>query len=428
MKDITALLAAFLEKSPSVFHVIRNIREILEERGFQPLDERRKWDLAPGGSYYTVRNGSSLIAFRIPLKPVKSLHITASHSDAPTFKIKPDPEMEAEGLLRLNLEKYGGMLTATWYDRPLTAAGRVLIRENGGIRQQLVYIDRDLLLIPSLAIHMDREANNKGYGNVQNDMPAVFSEGGKKGRFMEIVAAECGCAPEDILGADLFLSSRMKPSVWGADREFISAPKLDDLMCAYGTLAGFAEADAPDDFIQMYCVFDNEEVGSRTKQGAESTFLKDALDRISECLGITRSELLCAEANGMMISADNAHAVHPNHPDKADPVNRPEMNKGIVLKYHANQKYTTDAVSEAYFKDICRRTGVPYQCFVNRSDMNGGSTLGNISNTQVSINTADIGLAMLAMHSSYETAGTRDIAYLSAFTRAFYSEQLPEIL
>ena len=413
----------FLCESPGVFHAVDAIGRRLERAGFLLLDEREPaWDLVPGGRYYVTRNDSACIAFRLPAGRPAELRIMASHSDSPCFKIKPDPEIESAGLVRLNIEPYGGMLKNTWYDRPLGVAGRVLIceDESKGIEQRLVYPDRDLLVIPSLAIHMDREANEKAMTNVQNDMLPVFADGPKKEKFLEIIADAAGVnSPESILGMDLFVVNRQRPFVWGPEDEFISAPRLDDLMCVFGTLAGFVES-AGQNSLNMYCVFDNEEVGSRSRQGAESTFLTDCLERIRESLGLTFSEMQAAVQRGTMISADNAHAVHPNHTDKADPVNRPRMNGGIVLKFHAGQLYTTDGVSGAFVKKICRDNDIPLQTFVNRADMRGGSTLGNIANTQLSISTADIGLAQLAMHSSCETAGTRDVGYLVGFSRAFY--------
>ena len=420
----TSDFVEFLCESPGVFHAVDAIARRLEKAGFSGLDERDpSWDLIPGGRYYVTRNGSACIAFRLPEGRPSELRIMASHSDSPCFKIKPDPEIESAGLVRLNIEPYGGMLKNTWYDRPLGVAGRVLIceDESKGIEQRLVYPDRDLLVIPSLAIHMDREANEKAMTNVQNDMLPVFADGPKKEKFLEIIAEAAGVnSPESILGMDLFVVNRQRPFVWGPEDEFISAPRLDDLMCVFGTLAGFVES-AGQNSLNMYCVFDNEEVGSRSRQGAESTFLTDCLERIRESLGLTFSEMQAAVQRGTMISADNAHAVHPNHTDKADPVNRPRMNGGIVLKFHAGQLYTTDGVSGAFVKKICRDNDIPLQTFVNRADMRGGSTLGNIANTQLSISTADIGLAQLAMHSSCETAGTRDVGYLVGFSRAFYA-------
>ena len=423
----------FLKESPSVFHAVQALARRLEEAGFVRLYETMpSWDLAPGGKYFVTRNDSAVISFRLPEKKTEILRILAGHSDSPCFKIKPDPEISAAGCVKLNIEPYGGMLKNTWYDRPLSVAGRVLTGENGSIVQKLVYVDRDLLIIPSLAIHMDREANEKPMTNVQTDMQPLFALGEKGDRFMEMIAEAAGIGAAEtagaarklsdrILGMDLFLVNRQEPYIWGPEGEFISAAKLDDLMCVYGTFAGFAESQASDNILAMHCVFDNEEVGSRSKQGAESTFLSDCLIRIRESLGMTFSEMHAAAQRGMMISADNAHAVHPNHTDKADPVNRPQMNGGIVLKYHAGQLYTTDGVSAAFVKKLCMDNAIPVQTFVNRSDMRGGSTLGSIANTQLSMNTADIGLAQLAMHSSFETAGAKDLEYLVRFAEKFCS-------
>ena len=417
----------FLNESPSVFHVVHALAERLEAAGFVRLSETKtSWDLTPGGNYFVTRNDSAMISFRLPEKRTEILRILAGHSDSPTFKIKPDPEIASAGCVKLNIEPYGGMLKSTWYDRPLTVAGRVLTDDGGSISQKLVYVDEDLLMIPSLAIHMDREANEKSLTNVQTDMQPLFALGERGERFLKKIAEAAGMEPaadstlsDRILGMDLFLVNRQKPFVWGPDGEFISAAKLDDLMCVYGTFAGFAAAAHSENVLSMHCVFDNEEVGSRSKQGAESTFLSDCLVRIRESLGMTFSEMHAAAQRGMMISADNAHAVHPNHTDKADPVNRPQMNGGIVLKFHAGQLYTTDGVSAAFVKKLCLAQSIPLQIFVNRSDMRGGSTLGSIANTQLSMNTADIGLAQLAMHSSCETAGTKDLAYLVQFARKF---------
>ena len=405
----------FLEDSPSVFHVVRAIGDRLRAAGFKELDERISfWRLKPGGSYFVTRNGSSIFSFRMPSKRIRAIHIMASHSDSPGFKIKPEPEIESAGCIKLNIEGYGGMLKSTWFDRPLTVAGRIIVDSPAGIEPRLVYADRDLLVIPSLAIHMNREVNEKPLTNVQTDMQPLFAAGAEKGGFMRMVAGDA-----DVLDADLFLVNRTKPFVWGPEDEFISAPKLDDLMCVYGTLAGFLKAEVSETILQMHCVFDNEEVGSRSKQGAGSTFLADCISRIREEMGLTVSEIQAACQCGMMLSADNVHAVHPNFTDKADPVSRPAMNGGIVLKYQAGQLYTTDAVSGAWVRKLCAGEGIPVQTFVNRSDMRGGTTLGSIANTQLSMNTADIGLAQLAMHSSCETAGAKDLGYLAGLARVF---------
>ena len=344
----------------------------------------------------------------------------ASHSDSPTFKIKENPEITVEkAYVKLNVEKYGGMLMSPWFDRPLSVAGRVVVSENGEIKEKLVDIDRDLLMIPSLAIHMNREVNSGYAYNPQKDLLPLYGTAGTEETFGKTIAEAAGVREEDILSHDLFLYSRTRGAVWGAEKEFVSAGRLDDLQCAFASMEGLLSGEKKKS-IAVHCVMDNEEVGSGTKQGAASTFLKDTLLRINSGLGRTYEEYLMSLADSFMISADNAHALHPNYTDMTDPVNRPLLNKGIVIKYNANQKYCTDAVSAARFKDICTRAEVPFQTFVNRSDMAGGSTLGNISNTQVPVNTVDIGLPQLAMHSPYETAGVKDTYSLIKAAELFF--------
>lgn len=415
-------LAQFLEGSPSCFHAVENMKKPLLNENFVELQENQKWHIQPGGRYFVTRNGSSLIAFTIPQHGFKGMRIMASHGDSPTFKIKENPELETDGhYIRLNVERYGGMLCAPWFDRPLSVAGRVIIKDpsSGSFISKLVNIDRDLVLIPNLAIHMNREANNGYKYNAQKDMLPLYGDLAAKGTFMQTIAEAAGAAESDILGHDLFLYNREKASIWGASGEFISCGRLDDLQCAFASLKGFLTGDRQE-YMAVHCVLDNEEVGSVTKQGAASTFLYDTLTRVHDCLGLTREDYLIHLADSLMISADNAHAVHPNHTEKADPSNRPYINEGIVIKFNANQKYCTDGVSAAIFRDICRTADVPVQTFVNRSDMAGGSTLGNISNTQVALNTVDIGLPQLAMHSPYETAGVKDTEYLIRAAREFF--------
>ena len=415
-------LAQFLEGSPSCFHAVENMKNPLLNENFVELQENQKWHIQPGGRYFVTRNGSSLIAFTIPQHGFKGMRIMASHGDSPTFKIKENPDLETDGHdIRLNVERYGGMLCAPWFDRPLSVAGRVIIKDpsSGSFISKLVNIDRDLVLIPNLAIHMNREANNGYKYNAQKDMLPLYGDLAAKGTFMQTIAEAAGAAESDILGHDLFLYNREKASIWGASGEFISCGRLDDLQCAFASLKGFLTGDRQE-YMAVHCVLDNEEVGSVTKQGAASTFLYDTLTRVHDCLGLTREDYLIHLADSLMISADNAHAVHPNHTEKADPSNRPYINEGIVIKFNANQKYCTDGVSAAIFRDICRTADVPVQTFVNRSDMAGGSTLGNISNTQVALNTVDIGLPQLAMHSPYETAGVKDTEYLIRAAREFF--------
>ena len=412
-KKTAKKLLKFIQKSPTAFQAVEEMSQRLQKEGFKELKEEKHWDLKAGGNYFVTRNHSAVIAFSIPKKPAWKFHIMASHSDSPALKIKENPEMEVEkAYIKLNVERYGGMLLAPWFDRPLSVAGRLIVRKNGEIQEKLVAVDKDLLVIPNLAIHMNREVNDGYKYNVQKDMLPLYSDYDGKGSFMKLMAAEADVAEEDILGHDLFLYNRTPGTVWGANEEFISAPRLDDIQCAFASLEGFLRGERKES-IAVHCVLDNEEVGSTTKQGAASTFLKDTLMRINMGLGRTQEEYLMTLADSFMVSADNAHALHPNHTDKTDPVNRPVLNGGIVIKYNANQKYCTDGVSAAIFKDICDRAEVPYQIFVNRSDMAGGSTLGNISNTQVPMKTVDIGLAQLAMHSVYETTGAKDTESLA---------------
>lgn len=412
-KKTAKKLLKFIQKSPTAFRAVEEMSQRLQKEGFKELKEEKHWDLKAGGNYFVTRNHSAVIAFSIPKKPAWKFHIMASHSDSPALKIKENPEMEVEkAYIKLNVERYGGMLLAPWFDRPLSVAGRLIVRKNGEIQEKLVAVDKDLLVIPNLAIHMNREVNDGYKYNVQKDMLPLYSDYDGKGSFMKLMAAEADVAEEDILGHDLFLYDRTPGTVWGANEEFISAPRLDDIQCAFASLEGFLRGERKES-IAVHCVLDNEEVGSTTKQGAASTFLKDTLMRINMGLGRTQEEYLMTLADSFMVSADNAHALHPNHTDKTDPVNRPVLNGGIVIKYNANQKYCTDGVSAAIFKDICDRAEVPYQTFVNRSDMAGGSTLGNISNTQVPMKTVDIGLAQLAMHSVYETTGAKDTESLA---------------
>lgn len=421
--DTARGLAAFLEGSPSCFHAVANMRDELLKNGFTELQENQKWQLRPGGKYFVTRNGSALIAFTIPDEDFRAFRIIASHSDSPSFKIKENPELETDGhYIRLNTERYGGMLCAPWFDRPLSVAGRVIVKDpaDDTFHTKLVNIDRDLLLIPSLAIHMNREANNGYKYDMKKDLLPLYGTLSGKDTFMKTVAEAAGVNETEILGHDLFLYNREKASVWGASGEFISCGRLDDLQCAYASLRGFL-IGSKEKYAAVHCVLDNEETGSTTKQGAASTFLSDTLERICGCLGLSREDYLIRLSESFMLSADNAHAVHPNHPDKADPSNRPYLNEGIVLKFNASQKYCTDGISAAMFRDICKKAGVPVQTFANRSDMAGGSTLGNIASTHVAVSTADIGLPQLAMHSPYETAGVEDTEYLIRAAAEFFA-------
>ncbi len=425
--DTSLELVEFIRRSPSMFHSVATARAYLDEAGFVCLREGDAWQVAPGGSYYAVRNNSSLVAFKVGANLADyHFQIAAAHTDSPTFKLKSVPELEGPvDYLRLNVEVYGGPIDSTWLDRPLGLAGRVFVQTPAGIESRLVHIDEDVLLIPNMCIHFDRSVNDGKAFNRQVDLCPLMSAGSlERGALDEMLAQRLGCAAEDILGRDLFLVNRQQGCVWGFDKEFVSSPKLDDLQCAFVALKGLLAAQANDACVSVVALFDNEEVGSNTKQGAMSTFLHDVLVRVNAALGRTEQDYLRAVAKSFLVSCDNAHAVHPNIPGKTDDCNRAKLNGGPVIKEAANQKYTTDAFSRAVFTRLCRQAGVPVQTFANRSDVVGGSTLGNLSNTQVSVHAVDIGMPQLAMHSSYETGGVRDTAYGIAALKAFFEADI----
>lgn len=428
-KEISQELLDFLQKSPTAFHAVENIRNELLENGFVEILESQRWDIRPGGKYFVTRNNSSIIAFHVGTKLDNyGFNVAASHTDYPTFKIKENAEIEVKGkYTQLNTEGYGGMLCATWFDKPLSIAGRVLVKEGNQFITRLLNIDRDLVLIPNMAIHMNREVN-EGYAyNKQIDMLPLF--GGaqtKPGDFKKLIANELNVDEKDIYGSDLYLYNRTAPSIWGANEEFISSAHLDDLQCGFTSLKGFL-AGYNDESINVLACFDNEEVGSQSKQGAGSTFLYDVLKRVNAALGKTEEDYYRALACSFMLSADNAHAVHPNHPGKTDVANCVYMNEGVVVKSHAGQKYTSDGVSIAILKDLCQKVDVPLQFYANRSDELGGSTLGNIAMSQVSMNSVDIGLPQLAMHSTYETAGVKDTYYMVQLMKAFFNSHISEV-
>ena len=420
--DILKNLMDFLDSSVTMFHAINECEKVLQRSGFTYLPENEKWNINKG-KYYTKRNSSSLIAFDIAEGDYR-FQISAAHSDSPTFKLKDRPVIEANGYLKLNVEGYGGMINATWLDKPLTLAGRVMVNNDKGIETRLLHIDRDLLIIPNVPIHFNREIN-KGFAfNNQVDMLPILSAGNlKEADFDNILAKELGIEAEAILAKDLYLVNRQKAAIIGFDNELISSGRLDDLECVYTSLRGFVEAENTN-HINVFAVFDNEEVGSVTKQGAMSTFLASTLDRVNTALGKSKEEYYRAIAKSILISCDNAHAVHPNHPELFDVKNRPVLNQGIAIKESANQKYTTDAFSRAILKKILEKKNIPYQTFANRSDIAGGSTLGNLSNTVVSMNAVDIGLPQLAMHSAYETAGAKDVGYAFETLKAFFEANI----
>lgn len=401
----------YIAASPTAYHAVSHTAALLRQAGYTPLQEADAWTLEPGKGYYVCRNGSSLLAFRMPKCDFSGFMVTAAHSDSPCFKIKDNAELPGQYTVRLSTEKYGGLICATWMDRPLSAAGRVLIRTETGMQSRLIDFVDPCAMIPNVAIHMNRKVNDGYAYDLAVDMLPLY--GGEAGNFKARVAELAGCDGADLLATDLFLYNPQPGVQWG---DYISAPRLDDLQCAYAALEAFLAAQDADN-LPVYCLFDNEEVGSRTKQGAESTFLADTLQRICDAAGTSLSRKL---PGSFLISCDNGHAVHPNHPEYADKNHAIHMNQGIAIKFNANQRYTSDAVSAGLFRLLCQQTGVPVQNYCNRADMAGGSTLGNIANTKISVNTVDIGLPQLAMHSSFETAGSRDTAYLVRVLTRFF--------
>ncbi|MBT9675092.1 M18 family aminopeptidase [Gemmiger formicilis] len=417
-------LVEFLQESVTPFHAAATAESWLRAAGFTRLEEADYWNLEPGKGYYTTRNGSSVVAWRVPDHAIGGWRIVASHSDSPTWKIKTDI-VENDGCRRLSVEGYGGMIMSTWLDRPLTVGGRVIVKTEDGIESRLVCIDRDLLVIPSLAIHFQRDINKGHTFNPQVDMQPLWGPAGSR-TLTDLVAEELGVDTADILDSDLQLVTRQAPTQIGPDGEFFMAPRIDDLECAATTLLGFLDAAVETDSAcaPVWAMLDNEEVGSSSRMGAQSSYLRDVLDRIVDAIPHSGQAMHRAMANSFMLSADNAHATHPNFPQKSDPCAPVRLGGGVVLKYNASQKYTTNAVSGAIFRAICEKADVPVQVFTNRADEAGGSTLGNLQSHTLPIPMADIGLAQLAMHSAVETASVADAEAMTKAVAAFYRVHL----
>ena len=417
-------LVEFLQESVTPFHAAATAESWLRAAGYTRLEEADYWNLEPGKGYYVTRNGSSVVAWRVPEHAIGGWRIVASHSDSPSWKVKND-RVENDGCRRLSVEGYGGMIMPTWLDRPLTVGGRVIVKTEDGIESRLVCIDRDLLVIPSLAIHFQRDVNKGHTYNPQIDMQPLWGPADSR-TLTDLVAEELGVDPADILDTDLQLVTRQTPTQIGPDGEFFMAPRIDDLECAATTLLGFLDAAAETDSAcaPVWAMLDNEEVGSSSRMGAESSYLRDVLDRIIEAVPHSGQAMPRALANSFMLSADNAHATHPNFPQKSDPCAPVRLGGGVVLKYNASQKYTTNAVSGAVFRAVCQKAGVPVQVFTNRADEAGGSTLGNLQSHTLPIPMADIGLAQLAMHSAVDTASVADAEAMTKAVAAFYRVHL----
>ena len=419
--DTVQKLFRFLDESPTCYHAAANAKAALTAAGAVELRESEQWKLEKGTLYVVERGDSALVAFRVPEGPLHGFLMAASHSDSPTFKVRETAEAASAGnTLRLSVEPYGGGVWRGWLDRPLSVAGRVVIRQGDRLVSRLVNIDRDLLVIPGVAIHMDRSVNKGAELNPAVDLLPLLGCGKEPGAFRKLIAEAAGVREEHLLSTELFLYPRTKAVQTGLNGEFIVSPRLDDLQCVFGCLEGFLAAK-PGGSLPVLAVFNNEEVGSSTRQGADSTFLTDVLERIAHGCGLDSEAWKAAVANSFMVSADNAHAIHPAHPEYADKGEFPVLGGGIVIKYNANQRYTTDAVSGAVFQAICQEAGVPVQRYSNRADLPGGSTLGNISTAHLSVPTVDIGLPQLAMHSVCETAGAADTDPLVKAMTAYFS-------
>lgn len=420
--ESTLELMDFIQDSPSCFHVVENARTMLENAGAVCLDEKKTYSLEAGSSYFVTRNGSAIIAFRLPQTEAGGYSIVSAHTDSPSFKLKENPELSNGGTYTtLNVEGYGGMLMAPWFDRPLSIAGRAFVKaKDGSVQQRLVNFDKDLCQIVNLCIHQNRDVNKSHEYKIQKELLPIIGLG-EMPKIKEMVADILDIDVLSVLDTELFLYNRMHGSIWGVGDEFFSAPKIDDLQCAFSALKAFVTAeDSCSSKIQMVALFDNEETGSMSRQGADSDFLRQTIHRIGCAMGWDYDKRCALQASSFMLSADNGHSFHPNYPEKCDPTNKPLINGGVMIKYAANQKYTTDAFSASVLKSILTDAGIPFQVFFNNSDVTGGSTLGNISTRQFSIPTVDIGAAQLAMHSPYETAGTQDTLNLTEWMRAFY--------
>jgi aspartyl aminopeptidase len=426
LKEANELLD-FIEKSPSRFHAVDEMGKILSASGFQELKINEKWELKKGGKYFTTKNDSSLIAFIAGTEEVgtNGFRITGSHSDSPAIRIKPNPEMKVEGKgLKLNTEIYGGPILYSWFDRPLGFAGRVTLEGENPFKPESVHvcIKDKKCIIPSVAIHMNREVNT-GFGpDKQKDMLPLLStieETVNKYNFKQMIAEELDIEPERIIDYEMSLHDMTRGQLVGMDEEMISCSQLDNLAMAYASLIALTESEATET-TKVVVVFDNEEIGSQTMQGASSPLLGTILERITIALEGDRERYIRALENSFIISADMAHALHPNNPEKHDPTNHPVLNGGPVIKMSSNFRYTSDSESATVFELLCKKVDVPVQRFVNNSRERGGSTIGPITAGQLGMRSVDIGNPMLSMHSVKELGGVADHHYLLKVLKEFY--------
>lgn len=416
-------LKEYLDNSPVNYYAIKNVKDYLKDNGYRELQETKPFDVKKGDKVFVTRNGTTLIALNIGNKlDTYSYHIVASHCDSPCFKLKIECDSMTDKYNKINVEPYGGMLCSTWLDRPLSVAGRVIVKENNGVSSRLVNLDDQYVMIPNKCIHFNRDANNGYVYNMASDMQPFYAFE-QEISYRSVLAKKLKIKESDIKSFDLFLYNAEKALVWGMDKEFISSSRLDDLECVFTSMKGFVDS-SNESAINVLYITDNEEVGSSSAQGADGDFLDAVLRRINNSLNYSEDEYRQAIASSFLISADNAHAVHPNFPGITDSENKCYMNKGIAIKFNASNRYTSDAVSAAIFETICDNANASYQHFANRSDTRGGSTLGNILLSHISMLSVDIGLPQLAMHSSYETAGCKDAMYAYNAFKEFYSSKI----
>lgn len=422
-------LIDFCYNSPTAYHAVDSAVKILDRNGFKCLKESDAWKLEKGGKYYFIRNGSALMAFVVGSKPVaeSGYKIIGAHTDSPGFRIKPNPEwVSKDHYLRLNTEVYGGPILSTWFDRPLSIAGRVTCKSDSlfAPRELLVNVKKPLAIIPNMAIHLNPNLNNGYVYDKQIDtLPFVGQVNAKfegKGYLQGLLSVELGVEYDDILDFDLFLYEYEKGCLIGPDDEYISTGRIDNLQAVLSGITALYQTENPESTCVVAC-FDNEEVGSSSQQGADSTMLADLLERIALTMGGNKCDYLRALASSFILSVDGAHACHPNLKDKEDPTNRPIVNGGPTIKQSGQRSYTSDSVTSAIFRQICENAGVPSQTFVNRSTVRGGSTIGPISSSHVSIPSVDIGVPMLAMHSVRELCGVKDNYYMLRALASFFS-------
>ncbi|BBM50070.1 M18 family aminopeptidase [Leptotrichia wadei] len=431
VKSFAREVIEFIDESPSTYHVVKNCSDILDENGFERIMPREKWEIKKGGKYFLKKSSSTIIAFTVgeDFDVKNGFKIFGAHTDSPCFRIKPNPEIITENVVRLNTEVYGGPILSTWFDRPLSIAGRVIVKGENSFfpRTVKIKIDEPLLTIPNLAIHQNREVNNGVKIDKQNDVLPVISLINKnferEGYLERIILEKTGIKKEDIIDFDLYLYATEKGCLLGANEEFMSSPKIDNLASVYTGLIGLLEAEENQDRINIFVAFDNEEIGSATKQGADSNYLLNTLERISLALGLSREDFLQMLESSYILSADAAHAAHPAHLGKTDPTNRGKINEGISIKISAKQKYTSDGYSIAVIKQLIEGTEIQIQPFVNESNELGGSTIGPISSTHLDIDGVDLGVPMLAMHSVRELCGIFDVFYLKELAKEFFSKR-----